>query len=345
MRDVMVSVVIPAFNCASTLARCLFSVIHQADVELEIIVVDDASTDSTAFELQAFEHESRLKVVRNNQRRGASFSRNRGLSLAKGTWITFVDADDELPQGSLYRLMKEAERTNVDMVVGAHVKRSSSGKVELNRHGIEEGFFALSSELGQYICHYAREPYIYTLLVHCWGKLLRKEVIEKNLLAFDENLEQLEDVNFNFRFLSACKAIQYVNQPCYVHTIGQPESMSAHSGSEVNAVTKIEHAYRPVADFLINRCEITRVEADSLVKHLLTTTTVIWLIRLSKRAKTQNIFRLAREIRPIVASRTLRKCLSAYNPMPRDSSIIYWSLLSGSAIVCAASLRVNSLLR
>lgn len=93
---VEVSVIIPAFNAEKTLGRCLDSVLSQA-LELEVIVIDDCSTDGTVALCKRYvDRDERVRLLRNSQNIGQGLSRNRGIEVAFGTFLAFVDADDYL---------------------------------------------------------------------------------------------------------------------------------------------------------------------------------------------------------------------------------------------------------
>lgn len=102
-----ISVVIPAFNCASYISRSLNSVLEQCVSELEIIVVNDGSTDDTAAVLAGYA--DRIRVV-DQENQGVAAARNRGLELATGDWIAFLDADDVWHQHKLSLQLRVAQR-------------------------------------------------------------------------------------------------------------------------------------------------------------------------------------------------------------------------------------------
>lgn len=110
------SVIIPAFNRAGTIGRAIASVLAQTFQGFEVIVVDDASTDDLKGALGRFA-DPRLRMVRNERNAGASASRNRGLSLARGAYVAFLDSDDEwLPaklEKQLLKLNQAAETVGV----------------------------------------------------------------------------------------------------------------------------------------------------------------------------------------------------------------------------------------
>lgn len=101
----MVSVIVPVYNAESTLEACVGSILAQTFQDMEVILVDDGSTDGSAALLAKLaEDDSRVKVV-TKPNGGVSSARNAGLDVASGTWISFVDSDDTLPKDSIARLL------------------------------------------------------------------------------------------------------------------------------------------------------------------------------------------------------------------------------------------------
>jgi glycosyltransferase involved in cell wall biosynthesis len=127
-RRLDVTVVIPIFNKGSYLRACLESVLGQAAVSLEVVCVDDCSTDGSGDIAQEFaRRDGRLQFIRNVTNCGAAYSRNIAISLARGRYLQFTDADDVLPPGSLAALLEAAERS------GAEVTR---GNFQALQHGV-----------------------------------------------------------------------------------------------------------------------------------------------------------------------------------------------------------------
>lgn len=123
----LLSVVIPAFNAEQHLAECLDSVLRQSLRATEVIVVDDGSTDGTA-ELvrQTAQEDSRVRLV-HQEHAGPGVARNRGLALATGTYLTFVDADDRVLPGAYRSLVATLDRTGSDLATGGYVRFGASG--------------------------------------------------------------------------------------------------------------------------------------------------------------------------------------------------------------------------
>ena len=113
----LVSVVIPAFNRSAYIGRAVKSVVEQTYAELEVIVVDDCSTDNTVEVVSALaDSDRRIALLRHDNNKGAQAARNTGIKAAKGAWIAFLDSDDEWLIDSLAARYKVAMEQNVQVV-------------------------------------------------------------------------------------------------------------------------------------------------------------------------------------------------------------------------------------
>lgn len=111
----LVSVVIPAYNAEGHLLRAIRSVLHQTESRVEVVVVDDASTDGTAEVAQGVA-DSRVRLLRNAANAGASASRNRAIEAARAPWVALLDADDWYRPDRLRRLLDAAAHHDADLV-------------------------------------------------------------------------------------------------------------------------------------------------------------------------------------------------------------------------------------
>jgi hypothetical protein len=128
----LISVVIPAYNYAHLLPRALDSVLAQLDAYCELLVVDDGSRDNTAEVLDEYvRHFPALRVERQTNA-GAAAARNRGIRLARGTYVLLLDADDALCGGAISELRRLVlERPDVGLVLGAHISVYPDGRDRL----------------------------------------------------------------------------------------------------------------------------------------------------------------------------------------------------------------------
>lgn len=135
---IVVSVVIPAYNAEKTITRAVESALNVLDgLRSEVIVVDDGSTDSTADKVALLGNNEELRIVRQNNA-GRAAARNRGVSLARGRWIMFLDADDMLLPGAAEILAYEAETSDSDLIVFPMIKGGASQpKIDSGHNGEE----------------------------------------------------------------------------------------------------------------------------------------------------------------------------------------------------------------
>lgn len=128
-----ISVIIPAFNVADWIGLTLESILGQSERQLEVIVVDDGSSDDTVGAVEAFSaSDSRVRALRNPTKGGAA-ARNYGVSLAAGEFLAFADGDDYVPERAYERLLAQADASGNDMVIGNHITMEPQRLVSRSR--------------------------------------------------------------------------------------------------------------------------------------------------------------------------------------------------------------------
>jgi CDP-glycerol glycerophosphotransferase len=122
-----ISVIVPAFQVEAYLGECLDSILDQGVADLEVVVVDDGSTDESAAIARRYaERDDRVRLVR-QANHGLGHARNTGIAAAGGDFLSFVDSDDRLPDGALARLLASLERTGSDFATGNIERFNSAG--------------------------------------------------------------------------------------------------------------------------------------------------------------------------------------------------------------------------
>lgn len=239
----MISVIIPCFDAAATLEEAVGSLPAPeklpAGHELEIILADDGSTDGTDDLIRDLaRRDARIVALFNGENRGVSYTRNAALSRAKGDLIFFLDADDKLTPGALDTLAGHMT-PDVDFVRGKHLLWDpATGALKPN-----EGDEYNTVEL------LAVPPAAYpqlTALYTSWNVLMRREVIRKRKLSFDEDLRIGEDRLFNFQYLMACRKMTTLGAYTYLWRRHSGEGRQATQVLVRQADPMIDSIYKAV---------------------------------------------------------------------------------------------------
>lgn len=114
------SIIIPAYNAGKTLGRCLDSLKAQTYMDFEVIVVDDGSSDETVKVAERYLTSLDLKII-NGPHSGVSSARNRGIDLSQGDWVTFLDADDALPNEALFEIDSTIRKYDIREILRASI--------------------------------------------------------------------------------------------------------------------------------------------------------------------------------------------------------------------------------
>ena len=217
----LVSVVIPAYNAEKTLARTLQSVLSQTESSLQIIVVDDGSQDSTLSIARSFAaQDSRVTAV-SIPPSGVSAARNRGISLSKGKYIRFVDADDTLPPDSMAQMVSRAERDGADLVIGGFTMYI--GNISKKRN-LENRSDTISCNEALRLLSPHSNSFFYGVL---WNKLFSREIIRSGNVHFVDGLTWAEDFCFVMDYLCHAESVAYLKEHLYDYR-RQPGSMTIH---------------------------------------------------------------------------------------------------------------------
>lgn len=203
----MISIIVPVYNAQKYITKCLESIVTQNFKDIEIIIVNDGSTDNSLKIINFFaKRDSRIKVI-NKQNDGRAIARNIGLKNSSGEFIMFVDADDELEQGAIKKLYDAIVKDNSDIVVG-NVSIIYEAHNEL-KNG-DAWFFALRYKGTLNI----NDDLIWDLHNSTWGRIFKRSIIEKYKLQFPEKLNY-EDAYWHWVYLTSCNKISFINDIVY----------------------------------------------------------------------------------------------------------------------------------
>lgn len=202
---IKVSIIIPVYNVQTYLRKCLDSVINQTFKDIEIILVNDGSTDESLNICQEYsKNDNRIKVI-NKKNEGVSKSRNIGLIYSQGEYISFIDSDDWIELDMIEELYDSVASNNAEFCMCNYIKEDDKESKymdanirlkELKDNKIKEHLLIPLIERED-----NEKEHILASFRGPWGKLFKRDVIEKHNIKFKEDLIIGEDFIFNLEFL------------------------------------------------------------------------------------------------------------------------------------------------
>ncbi len=223
-----ISVVIPAYNTRNYIDKCIESLINQELKHIEIIVIIDGATDGTEEIVRDYANKDdriKMKIIGNS---GAAIARNKGLELASGEYVIFLDSDDFLNISSLNELYKNAIDTGADVVCfgynrvfenGTMVDETRTKKVEHNI--VDISTFKGKELLGHFLSLYGQGVS---------NKFIKRDLLVKNNIKFElDKQTQAEDLYVSYWILSTRPLVSIVNKPFYNYV--QHNNSSLHRES------------------------------------------------------------------------------------------------------------------
>lgn len=226
---IKVSIVVPVYNVPEKALRdCIESCIHQTLKEIEIILVDDGSTDNSGVICDEYAtNDNRIKVV-HKVNEGLSAARNTGYRVATGEWITFLDSDDWIGDKTCEDNYAYGTKEDVDIVIFGTVQEFRHYKNPFKYH-FENGSIFIGEECKKLQC----EILNFTgNIATAWAKLIRKNVLDRYHVEHNEILRQgSEGVEFNIRLFEHIQSAYFTNN-IYYHYIYNPNSISAKHDEE-----------------------------------------------------------------------------------------------------------------
>lgn len=241
-----VSVILPVYNVGNYLNDSLNLLLNQTLNDIEIICVNDGSTDNSLLILEDFSlKDSRIKII-NQENMGAGIARNNGMNIAQGEYIYFIDADDIVTIDILEKLYYNAINNDSDFVL---FKVAKFNEKEINYNspiydlekifpGADFNNFIFSAlDIKQNVLNVAFAP---------WTKFYKREFLEKNKLEFPD-IYSYNDILFHVKSMLMSSKISFVPEFLYFYRLDNPDSITNDPKKHYNIFSVI----KSVEDFLI----------------------------------------------------------------------------------------------
>ena len=239
-----VSVIIPVYNSEKYLSACVDSVLQQEHVSIEIILVDDGSTDSSSniCNFYAEKHDN-IKAI-HIQNSGPATAKNEGLKLARGNYIALTDSDDKIEPLMLYKMVTAGYEYHADIICCNYKQIDENGQISHNNFTNKQ--YVLNHEEG--LIHFFSKNKIYS---QCWTKLYRRQMLVDHHIENDPGLRTDEDFIFNIRAFINANTTVIVDEPLYEYT--HRENSLAHAYFKKN-----------ISQYIDNRIQRVQVTQDAI---------------------------------------------------------------------------------
>lgn len=204
--SIKISIIVPVYNTEDYLSGCIDSLVNQTLEEIEIILINDCSTDKSTTILEEYKQKYPEKIILINlaKNKGPGGARNEGLQIAKGEYIGFVDSDDYVVDNMFEELYSLANEGNYDIV-----------DCKFHHEGFDKNLkTTIDSVLGKLNLEKRRELFVHSGFI--WSKIIKRSIIIDNNIKFRENVAY-EDIDFIRIALFHCQNIHATDSILYYH--------------------------------------------------------------------------------------------------------------------------------
>lgn len=255
----LISIIIPVYNSASFLSECLDSIIVQTLSAMEIICINDGSTDSSQEILRAYAHKDSRIINIDQPNQGVSAARNAGLRISQGKYIAFLDSDDTIEKDFLEKLHSAATNSNADIVftkpVGTTILTLPQGR--MNQRDLRRVVLPLyfKEDTHNSVCN----------------KLYFAEILRLHKIKFSVGKTHAEDAEFNIRFLMHAQQLYMLDYSGY-HYRETPNSATRNPAKHPYLQNAVDHFLRnwtPIIGDLIDKQQMHELKKERLINNVI----------------------------------------------------------------------------
>lgn len=319
MINEMVSVIVPIYNIEQYIDRCVKSIINQSYTNLEIILVDDGSTDGSSAICDSYT-DKRIKVI-HKENGGLGFARNAGLDIATGRYVAFVDGDDEITNDHIEKMYKLIVSTQADTCLCGHIRVFANTKVINRNHlagSVFEGQDVLKKVLSRMTGSYPGKSDEIEMSV--WSKLFSNEIIQSKNIRFHSEREFIsEDLIFDFDYFPNATRVAISDDVGYLYHDNQGSLTTKYNPNryELHKVLTNEEIRRAKALDIINDSEVRIINTFmSLIRYC---------IKLEVKYLNENSI-LRNRVAYICNDKMVKEALKTleYKDIPWKTKIVNW---------------------
>ena len=339
-KSVKISIVIPVYNGATFIKRCFDRLIKQNFKEsFEIIIVNDASTDKSVEIIKKYKLPN-LKLFSLPKNSGQSAARNIGIKKSVGEYIFFQDIDDLISYKTFSTLYKIAKKNNCDMICSDFKRIEKIKNQRKGRYNYTTNLVLNYDKINEKMIQELYNPSLGHLgIFGCNGRLIRRSIIIKNRIFFEEKMRLIEDKIFGWNLLSFCDKIIYVRKQLYTYyvnpNINTALTDSLNYGFGLKTVKLILFNIKKS----LKRRGLSKIELEKYYQQGLIFFSIHALITISRPMFLGKIdFNKAKKIRrniinEIFKDNEISKAIKKYVPSNQESSLIPKAIMLKSCIL------------
>lgn len=327
----LVSIIMPVFNAEKFLGRSIESVINQSYGDIELILVNDGSTDSSEKICKKYSlADKRIRII-SQENRGPAAARNVGIRNSSGYFIYFLDADDYIQQNAIELLVTNYDKYEPDLVMSNFGKSLNDGPVVKQNVSFtpenvpfDKPLATMSKgEIADFVCHFLEHPSNH-LVSYCWARLYKASIIKEQGIFSNEDMGLFEDFVFNLEYLRHTGSIVFVNEPTYVYTMNDNHVSASMAVINGDGLLHDMEIFRSKAAGFLHAmgAGMSEGKAQKRIGHALTHYVIIFVVRSCRQITKENKEKISQEIDKIIRAPILRQCLGYYSPSKGNSRML-----------------------
>ena len=248
MKEPKISVIVPVYNVEKYLSKCLDSILCQTFSNIEIICVNDGSTDNSRKILEEYKNKDSRIIIIDKKNGGLSSARNAGMKVAKGEFFSFIDSDDWIDSSMLEKLYKNITSLDTDISICAvHQFDETNQKIDDSNPYYTLEYFDSSFD-NKSFSYKDTKPFIMDVCVMAWNKLYRRSLIDKCKAEFPDGLI-FEDGPFFFSIFFKTQKVSIVREFLYYYRVNRIGSIIQKAGKKfLHIIDVAEIMYNKIKD-------------------------------------------------------------------------------------------------
>lgn len=208
---IKVSVIVPVYNTEHYIEQCLKSILNQTFKDIELIIIDDNSTDNSYHIIKKLiQGNSNIKYIQNKENKGVSYVRNKAVMEATGDYILFVDSDDYLDKNMIETMYNEVSNNDLDMAICGYFIDYEDGNTQNRIINLDENHIYSGYDILRELLHHKNG-----VTGHSWNKILKTSIIKDNDIKYPEHMKIYEDIAFFSKLLPYCKKVKNIKKMFY----------------------------------------------------------------------------------------------------------------------------------